>query len=80
MNKRDAIEKRHIDGEFDYALPQPWLERIADAYGKDRDERWLFAYSAVLGGTVWHYPETSIWGKPLFLTNLARKIVTAVEH
>ena len=47
-----------IDGRFDYALPQPWLDSFA---------KWCsfstwhldVTYDLILSTTVWHYPKAT---------------------
>jgi hypothetical protein len=54
---------------YDVALPQDWLNRSARKLSElptaclTRDQ----AYDKLLFGTVWNYPEGSIFGTPFYL-------------
>ena len=54
INKGDAFCNL-IDGSFDYALPQPWLDTFA-AWCRGNTWHINVTYDLILSTTVWHYP------------------------
>jgi hypothetical protein len=56
VSKDDIFKELSIT--FDYALPQDWLDMLANLPGAP-------SYDAILSTTVWGYPPGNIMGIPI---------------
>ena len=94
MNKQEAVKMTleaigKTDMAFDYALPQDWLDKQANMLGRIMlltagdtdtiDTCKSQAYDRILGQTVWAYPQGSIFGQPLPITEDGRKIAQLLK-
>jgi hypothetical protein len=78
MTKLELAEKLLADKTYDLALPQPWVDDVADLL-KRRGSIW--EYRDITYGFVWLYDkEAGMCGRPFPLTYQARRILMMVEN
>jgi hypothetical protein len=68
----EELEKKGLIKEYDYALPQHWVDEFAGKLKKDNKEN---GYDIVIGSFIWAYDKTGSTGYPFPVTDEAETLL-----
>lgn len=77
MTKNELCKVMKLDklGTYDCALPQGWLDAMAEKESYGNPQKRDIAYDTILSGTVWFYGPQDPIGYPFPLTPQAAAII-----
>lgn len=61
--KSVLVEQAKLVGQFDYALPQPWVDEVVEIIHGDGAAPKEDLYYWITRGTVWYYPKVNVFGR-----------------
>lgn len=67
----EKIALRNITGTFDWALPQPWFDRVLNHHKH---------FPNPAGHVVWLYEDGFLWGRPLGIDTIGDRIVATLKE
>ena len=77
--KGDLAERASLIGEFDYSLPQPYVDMVVKTLHADMQDEKHELYRTIIGGVVWFYPKARVFGRnsgrPAALTKDANELL-----
>lgn len=82
LSKKGLVDMCDVQGTFDFALPQAWLDAASDRLYRNVDFSGdvLMAYDLLRKQSIWHYPEGNIFGEPVFLTIELSELMEGIEY